>query len=355
MDPGSLARRVKFKLPPKSSIIEVSYKDTDGRRAALIVNAIADEAVSYYREISSQGYTAVLNAMNKQIAASRTAISAADLRLQHASANNAFASSDKALDDLSSQVNDLTAERGQIAASLAADEATAAGLQHQLHDIGSISHGEILQKDVVYQTIQSQVGKDVADLVSQRASFKDNFPGLSALAERVDREKSQARSVAATAIANGAGESPSYTQTVLDSERAGTVVEADRRRLSATNTELADEQAHLRLVATAGAAVGTLRAEREAAVEHYAALTQRLSTAQGDAAQAVSLGTLAVVSRAVPGGSSAFLYAVAIVLLIAVCSIVFAYAVDFLDRRFWDTGDMERIYGRPVLVEVGAN
>jgi hypothetical protein len=156
-------------------------------------------------------------------------------------------------------------------------------------------------------------------------------------------------------VANGAGESPSYTQTILDKERADGVVAADRERLEATDAQLAQEQDHLRHVAGAGAVVSTLRAERDAALQQYIALTQRLSTAQGDAAQAASLGSLVVVSRAIPGKSDLLVYMIALGLLILALSIGLAYAFDAADRRFWGDREIERVYGRPVLVKVGSS
>jgi capsular polysaccharide biosynthesis protein len=326
MDPDKLSKKVKTKLPAKSSVIEVTYKDPDGVVAANVANAIADEAARYFHQVATRGYSDVLVALNRRIAQSRAAIADADRRLQSASANNAFASSDKALDDLTSQIDDLQVQRGQINASLSADQATAAALHKQLNDIAPIVRGEILQKDVVYQQVQTEVGKDTADLVSERASFRDSFPGLRALSNRLDSERDQADSVKAVAINNGAGESPSYTQTVLDSERADGLVASDRERLRATDGELADEQNHLRQVAGAGAVVGTLRAERDAALQQYISLTQRLSGAQGDAAQAASLGSLVVVSRAIPGPSLLWAWLLGIGVLVLMLAVGAAYA-----------------------------
>lgn len=351
--PTELSSKIKTKLPLKSSILEISYRDTDGERAATITNAVADEATSYFHEIAMRGYTAVLSALNARITESRAKIAAIDRRLQHASANNAFASSDKALDDLTAQIADLRAQHGQVEASLAADRATASALRRQLHNIDPIVRGEILQKDPVYQQAQASLAKDEADLVSERASFRSTFPGLHALAQRVNREREAIRSLEATAIAAGAGSSPAYTQTVLDAEHADGLVAADQERLRAIDAELAGEQKHLQQVAGAGAVVGTLRAERDAALGQYVALTQRLSAAQGDAAQAASLGTLVVVSRALPGPSQLWLWLLGLGFLVLLVAIGAAYAFDSIDRRLWSAREIEALYGRPVLTQVG--
>ena len=43
-DPVALSKKVKTKLPVKSSILELTYKDSDAARAATITNAIAAPA-----------------------------------------------------------------------------------------------------------------------------------------------------------------------------------------------------------------------------------------------------------------------------------------------------------------------
>jgi uncharacterized protein involved in exopolysaccharide biosynthesis len=354
-DPQTLAKKLKTKLPSHSSILELSYKDTSPDRAVSVTNAVADETSQYFHEIATSGYADVISALNTSIAQSKAKIAEADRRLQRASANSGFASSDKALDDLTTQIDDLQVQRGQIASSLAADQATVAALQKQLQDIQPIVKGEILQKDIVYQQVQTEVGRDKADLASEKSSFQDSFPGLSALAKRVERERAQAAQVGSDAIKNGAGESASYTQTMLDLERANGVVAADEQRLDATDAQIADQQSHLRQVAGAGAAVGTLRAERDAALQQYIALTQRLSAAQGDAAQAASLGTLLVVSRAIPGPSNLWMYLCLMGLVVLALAIGTAYAFDVFDKRFWGIREIESVYGRPVLLKVGGN
>jgi uncharacterized protein involved in exopolysaccharide biosynthesis len=353
-NPTDLAAKIKTKLPVKSSILELTYKDRDGVKAATVANAVADEATSYFHEIATRGYTDVLKALNRRIEESQARIAVADQQLQRASAENLFVSSDKSLDALTSRILELRVQRGQIGAALAADAATASALQRQLHTIEPIVAGEILQKDVTYQQLQNELAKDVADLVSERASFQESFPGLAALERRVDRERGELKSAATVALANGAGLSSSYTATVLDGQRAGGMVDADRGRLRATDDQLLAEQKHLIAIAGAGAAVNTLRAKRDAAVQQYVSLTQRLSTAQGDAAQGASLGRLVVVSRAIAGQPVLpIAWLVGIGLLVTALAIGAALAVEWFDRRLWGVREIEKVYKRPVFIEVG--
>jgi capsular polysaccharide biosynthesis protein len=348
--PIALAKKVKTKISAKASGLELTYQDEDGVKAATIANAIADESASYFHEVATRGYSDAITALNRRIAESKANIAMDDRLLQ---SKHAFATSDKVLDDLTRQIDDLRVQRGQLTSALAADKATALALAKQLRTIDPIIRGEILQKDPVYQQGQGQFARDAADLISERASFRESFPGLSALEKRVDRERNQLKSTETVAIRNGAGLSPAATQTILDGERAAGTIAADRERLRATNALMASEQQHLQQVAGAGLAVGTLRAQRDAALQQYLALTQRLGAAQGDAAMVASLGTLVVISRAVPGPTEPGSWPLAFGVLIVGLAIGAAYVADAIDRRLWGNREIENLYGRPVLIEVG--
>jgi len=349
-NPIALAKKIKTKIPAKASGLELSYQDRDAGKAAMITNAIADESATYFHEVATRGYSDAIRALNQRIADSKANIAEDDRLLQ---AKHAFASSDKVLDDLTKQIDDLRVQRNQLDSSLAADKATALALAKQLRNIKPIVRGEILQRDVVYQQTQTEVAKDMADLVSERASFRSSFPGLSALVKRVDRERGQLQSLEGVAVANGAGLSPSFTQTIIDVEHVSGAISVDRERIRATDAQMAAEEKHLQQVAGAGAIVGTLRAQRDAALQQYLALTQRLGTAQADAAMVASLGTLVVVSRAIAGPSELGLWPIAFGLLILALALGAAFIVDAIDRRLWGNREIERLYGRPVLLEVG--
>jgi capsular polysaccharide biosynthesis protein len=352
--PNLLALKIKTTLPAKSSILEVTYQDKNAVKAATVTNAIADEAASYFHEIATHGYADVLKALNRRIAESQARVASIDRLLQHAYANDFFTSSERSVDDLTTHYDDLRIQRGQADASLAADRATAASLEKQLRNISPIVRGEILQKDVVYQQMQAGLARDAADLISEQSSFRDSFPGLSALVKRVDREREQLNSAGSVAVQNGAGLSAAATQTILDGEHAAALVGADRERRRVIDAQVVAERQHLEQVAGAGAVVSTLRAKREAALQQYIALTQRLTTAQGDAAQGASLGRLVVVSRALPG--AAVLppqLLVGIGALILVLALAAAYIAEALDRRLWGAREIESIYKRPVFIEVG--
>ncbi len=347
---------IKAEVLPRSSILEITYRDVDKERAATIANAVADETITYYHEIATNRYDDVTRKLNHAIAQLRSQIDATNNRLQSASFKNAYANSDKASEDLATRIAELHAARDQAYADLISDRATDRALRVQRWKITSIVRQETLANDPVYTMIQGKVASDEASLAEQRSRYTDTNPAVVALAEKVALEREQLKAAEARALERRSGSSPAYVSNVLEQGRAASKTAGDQARVQALDAEISVAEQQAKDTFGPGASVGALRAERDAAEQQYLALTQRLSAAQADAAQAASLGTLVVVDRAIPGDSHwqllfeyfPLLYALSVCAL----AILAAYAVDGMDRRFWDSKDLEDLYGRPVF-EIG--
>jgi uncharacterized protein involved in exopolysaccharide biosynthesis len=351
-----LSENVRAKVLPRSSIMQVTYGDRDSERAALIANAVADETVVYYREIAVARYGDVTRLMSQKIEQLRAQIDTANRRLQRASAGNPYVNSDKAGENLTARVDALRTARDQAQADLVADRAKHSALAAQGPKIEGIVQQEVLARDPVYTNVQAQLAEDEAALAEKRATYTNENPVVIALSEKVDLERTHLRTVEAAALRSRFGTSPSYASNLLEERKAAGTVAGDEARVAALNAELAEAEGHLRDTFGPGAAVGVLRAERDAAQQQYLSLTQRLSSAQADAAQAASLGTLVVVDRAVAGKAKwEMLFAyfpLVYALLVCVLALAAAYVAESTDRRFRDAGDLEDFYGRPAF-EIG--
>lgn len=355
-DSEDFRKRVKAKVPAHSSIMEITFSDGDSDRAAVVANAIADETVVYYREIATQRYEDVTRQLGQTIVQLRSKIDGVNERLQRVSVDNPYANSDRASDDLTAQIGTLKMVRNQAYADLLADRATANALAGQGSKITGIVDREALKNDPVYSALEMQIAADEATLAVQSATYTDVNPALVSVREKVARERIQLRDAKAAALRKRADSSPSYASQALAVGSAAGKVAGDEARLRALDTQIADDERHLRDTFGPGASVQVLRAERDAAEQQYLAVTQRLSTAQADQTQAASLGTLVVVDRAVTYTALwklifallPFIYS----LFVCAFAVAAAYAVESLDRRFRDSREIEALYGRPVF-EIG--
>jgi hypothetical protein len=215
---------------------------------------------------------------------------------------------------------------------------------------------EVLERDPVYTRIQAQLAGDEAALAEKRATYTDENPAVASLAAKVDLERKHLRAVEAKSLRSRSGSSPSYASNLLEEQKAAGTVAGDEARVRALDAQIADAERHLRETFGPGAAAGGLRAERDAAQQQYLSLTQRLSSAQADAAQAASLGTLVVVDRAIPEKAKWELlfayFPLVYALLVCLLALAGASVAESMDRRFRDSQDLEDFYGRPAF-EIG--
>lgn len=348
-----LRDRVRAKVLPRSSIMQITYRDRESERAATIANAIADETVVYYHEIATRRYDDVTRQLSQTITQLRSQIDAVNGRLQRV---YPYANSDRAGEDLSTRVDALRSQRDQAYADLVSDRATDRAFAEQGPKIAGIVKQEVLQHDPSYTDIQEQLAGDEATLASQRATYTSAYPAVAALSEKVALERKQLKAIEEASLRSRSGSSPSYASNVLDQRKSASKTAGDEARVRALDAELVDAERHLRDTFGPGASVAALRAERDAAQQQYLTLTQRLSTAQADAAQAASLGTLVVVDRAIPSKAQWQLlfayFPLFYSLFICALAIAAAFALESMDRRFWEATDLEDVYGRPVF-EIG--
>ena len=355
-DLETFRKHVKAKASAHSSIMEITYRDRDDRRAGTIANAIADETVVYYREIATGRYDDVTRQLSGTIVQLRAQINNVNGELQRLSADNPYANSDRASEDLTTHIGELRTVRDQAYADLLSDRAADAALAGQGPRIAGIVEREVLASDPVYSAIEKQLATDEAMLAVQSATYTDANPAVASLRARLDLERTQLRKAAAAALQSRKGSSVTYASNVLEQRKAAGKAAGDEARVQALDGQIAEAQRHLRETFGPGASVQVLRAERAAAQQQYLEVTQRLSSARADATQAASLGTLVVVDRAVADtamwktllGLLPVLYA----LFICGLAIAAAYALENIDRRFRDARELEEFYGRPVF-EIG--
>jgi capsular polysaccharide biosynthesis protein len=349
----AIRKAVKGKVLARSSIMEVTYRDQDPDRAALIANTVADETAVYYHEIATGRYDDVIRRLNENIAQRKAEVDAVNKRLQLAAVNNPYANASKASDDLMGQIGNLQALRDQAYADLLADRAALSAVTAQGPKIAGIVRQEALKSDAVYTGVEAQLALDEAALSVQRATYTDSNPAVISVREKVILERKQLRTMEAASLRKHRGSSATFASNALDEGKAAGKVASDEARVQAYDGEIAVAQQHFRETFGPGASIAVMHAERDAAQQQYLALVQRLSEAQADATQAASLGTLVVVDRALAGESlwrMVFAYFPLVYgLFVCALALAAAYAAESLDRRLRHPEDLEDLYGRPVF------
>ena len=352
--PDDLRPRISAKVGLKSNIVPISYRDKNPRIALAVPNALADQTVAYYHELSSGQYDQLATALKSSMRDERYHIHHLDQQLQNIVARDTFVGSEAGRGTLTQGLDTLLQSRGQAYATMVADQAQAAQ-SSKLGDIAPVVKAQALQADPIYQNVKLGQAKDAAALSEMQAGYTDKFPALPALKDKVDRESASADRAKSAALAQGYGNSLAYAQVVTDSRHATALVAGDKARVAAIDQQLATEQSRVADLTKNGVFADALRLDRDSAEAAYQAMSLRLSTTEANAAQAAALSSLVVIDRATEAAPKIPQAALAMLLgfLIVGLAIGSAYALEFLDPRLRNPADIERLYGHSVIGSVG--
>jgi capsular polysaccharide biosynthesis protein len=355
-DLSSLMSRIDAKVAVRSNVMPISYRDKDQTRSRDVTNALADETVAYYKELSGGQYDQMIAFLRKSAGLERDEIRTTDLALQRAAQHDIYVGSDTALETITARINELRTERSSSYATLVSDEAIAAAQSAQPHEIAGIVKQEVLFGDPYVQALRAGHARDAAQLQFQRAQFTDRFPGLPSLQDQVERERAVLTAAESTAVAGSPSSSAAYAATMLAKRSALAVAAGDRARVAAVDHEIATQEAHLRDLPGTGSTVTLLRAERDGARASYSGTIARLAQTQADQAAAASLGSVALLDHAADAGPRIPRIAMdcIVAFLLLALTITVGFVFDILDPSLRSPEAIEKLYGIPVIGNLGS-
>jgi uncharacterized protein involved in exopolysaccharide biosynthesis len=349
---ATVKRHLIVKEPAyRSSILRIEYVDASPEQAMLVANGVADQLTKYYREISTTRYDDDIRALdaelNKQRDRTRTL---STLVNEHGAQSIA---SGTGADALAAHFNDLETSAALAQAGLIGDTAqlsalTADGVRRQ-----AMARYEVLRNDPTYVNLQTNVALNAANLATERASFTSKYPGLPALESKVKSLESSLGSEEKHALSSPNAYSPSLAAMAGDQRKAQAVVDADRAKVAALNGLLQTERTRT----AAFPAIESARLERDAAQASYLAIATRRATAVANRADALSLGSVVIVDRAIVSdtqvGFSKSRWLLFLGFLTLALAVSGAFIADQLNPRLTRTSQVEDIYGRPVVATIG--
>jgi capsular polysaccharide biosynthesis protein len=352
----------------RSSILRIEYTDTQPERAMLISNTVAEQLTKYYRQISTARFDDDLSELDSEMSKQRDLTHKINAQIRAHGvvgsstimgtvAGNASTTAGGATDNGSeavvAQYTTLEATKALAAATLQGDVAQLNALKTNRERQEGMIRNEVLRGDPTYQTLQTSVATSATQLANTRAAFTANYPGLPALASKVDSLKSALTAEGQRVLSSRDAFSPSLSAITAEQLKAEALVDADRAKVAAYDALLTN----VRNRAAALPAVEVLRLERDAAQETYLALSARRATALANRADALSLGSVVIVDRAIVSdaqiglGKSRLLVLLGV--LVLVLAISSAFIADQLNPRLTRTSQIEDLYGRPVVATIG--
>ncbi len=339
-----------------SNVMPISYRDKDAKLARDVTNALADETSNYYKRLSGGQYDLMVGFLEHALQADSDEMQSIDARLQRAAQRDTFVGSDKALENITARIGALQTERGTAYATLVSDQAIAAAQSAQPQETAGIVKQEVLAGNPYVQALRGGQSKDAAQLAFQRAQFSDLYPGLPSLKEQVERETSAVKSAELSAVQGAPSSSATYAATILARRNAMAVAAGDRARVAAIDAQMQVEEQHLRDLPVTGAQVSLLRSKRDAAQAAYAATVLKLNDTRASQAAAASLGAVVVIDHAVAAAPRIPRFALDLIVafLLTALTITVAVAIDVLDPSLRSPDAVEKLYGLPVIGNLGS-
>jgi capsular polysaccharide biosynthesis protein len=353
-----MKHQITAKSPPfKSSIMRIEYSDPSAALAATVANGVADELAHYYNQLSTIRYDNDLLALDGELAKQKAKIESIDARLKASGAVQSSSSNpdDKDSGNLVDQLNALETQRALATATLQGDSAAAQAIALDAQTRADISRREILANDPSYQSLAAGAAKETASLADVRAQYTERYPGLPALQAKVDSLNASVAQEANRALAEPHAFSPALLAALADQRKSEAIVAADRAKVSALNDEVTRQRQQL----TEPVSLELLRLERDGAVAEYRTIAARRATSLADRADALSLGSVVVVDRALASQAQLAIGTRRLIGLIGLLSLILAlgsaFLADQLNPRLRRAAQIESLYGLPVIATIGKN
>jgi uncharacterized protein involved in exopolysaccharide biosynthesis len=260
-----------------------------------------------------------------------------------------YVATDEKDDDASgSQLSALESQRAVANADLQGDIAHA---QAAAMD----TRRDILLGDPLYQQLQASLTKASAELDDARSRYTGQYPGLPALQDRVDGLKAAAAREADRALASPQALGPVAATASSDEGKAEASVEADRAKVTALDEELAKENKKRSVAST----LVLLQLARDETLREYQSIAARRATSLADRADALSLGSVEVVDRAIPSEAQAGIGPIRLTLTVAFVMAIIAFGsalvADQLDPSLRRVTQIEGLYGKPLIATLRAS
>ena len=357
VDLVELKHHVKASVGTRSSLIEIDDKDEVAARAVTIANAIADELVSYYDSISGSGSDVTIRKLDRAIADVQQRLRKLGDASAKENTRDPFVQSDKALDEVTAKLDDLAAQKRVAAAALATDIAQRDAIAADPGMIDKTVRYEKLQNDAMYKELAGSIARDEAELAVEKTTLTDAHPEVQGLEKKLAAEHRMLDSDTSSALTSAQSFSSTEAATGLELRKANAAITGDQAKLDGIEGLIATANARLRDTLDSSTVTEGLKLQHDAAKADYLALTAARAAAVAGRAEALSLGSLVVVDRAVKAdttvvGLGPARLGIILAGLVFLAAVATAYVIDVLDSRLLRADQIERFYGVPLIALV---
>jgi uncharacterized protein involved in exopolysaccharide biosynthesis len=354
--PDDFIASITPKTVPGSTVLAITYQDSDRVRAVDTANALAERMSAYYREIAFQRLDALDGYLKGKLREQERDIADIDSRLSESVVAHPDAAGKDIVNAAANRVASLQAQRDEYDVKVRGDDAYVASEEQRIANLSSTFHYEMEQADPLLRELQQHVALDTASAAPLLAGYRPDYPGVQSLTSQLARERKLVSSRQADLKNVPVGASGTFRRAEISLSNAKATAADDRAQLQTLDAQIGEARESMRVLPKLNYSIDALETRRTADVSAYEALATRRSTVIADQAENASVGSVVVVDRAVTADAS-LIGGHSVRLAGGLVSVVFlaiglAFVLEALDTRLRDGGAIERTYGRPYLGEV---
>lgn len=262
---------------------------------------------------------------------------------------------DKGNASASNQLESLKTERQLANAAMEGDKSLLSAITTDAASRLKTLRREVLATDVRYHDLLQAASMSEVQLASDRAVYTSHYPGLPALEKKVRFLDSSVDQEARRVLLSPDASSAALESLDVEQHKVEATLVADRAKIAAFDNLIASENARLDALPP----IALLQLERSAAQAEYLSISGHRATALANRADALSLGSVSVVDRAiateVQNGLSHKMLIALLILLSIIVACGSAFLAEALDPRLRRLSQIETLYGHEVIATLGTN
>jgi hypothetical protein len=215
----------------------------------------------------------------------------------------------------------------------------------------------MLQNDPLYRNLVEAAARDGAELATGDVVHTRSHPENEYLEPKVRGERASVDAEARRFLQSADAFSPSLEQNAQLRRKAQALVLGDRARIAALDRVVLTGRARLAALPRASVTYAWLRLQLNSAQTDYLTLMSHRNVAVASRAEALSLGSVVVIDRAVRAdtasvGLGRVPFAAACSLFVLALALASAFLIEMLDPSLRRTEQIESLYGAPLLASL---
>lgn len=294
---------VRASIGGGSSVMHVQFTSKNPALAIDATNALAHEVAVYYRSLSTARFDSLISDLKGQVAALSSHLETLDTELGTQAKSYPFvdvgspAGGGTGGISVFDRLTQLRTQHDDAVAAVAADQSNLTASRKLIDNSKPVAQRDLVDSDPVYKNLADQYAKDNQELQHIQSFGNLSYPGRQDLETTVANEAQAVAAARAKIMTRSLAGNAAYAGATDAITRNNAQLMADTARLESINSDRTRLESEIGSGSIAST-VARLRRDRDDTDAAYRAMSNKLSDAEAQRAQASAIGSLMVLEHA---------------------------------------------------------